>query len=84
MRYFILLLLAGCTPENGEALQRFGDALQGKQDEIKECEKLGFKPDTEAFANCRLQIRAMNTHKSSQTNRTMHCSRDAVGNYNCY
>lgn len=54
MRYSViaLLLLAGCV--NTEAAK-----AKREQAEIAECTKLGFKPDTEKFAECRLSLRSI-------------------------
>lgn len=46
----MLFLLTGCvTPEQ--------QAANMAQQEIAECQEMGFKPDTPDFANCRLQVR---------------------------
>ncbi len=56
------VLLIGCaTPEQRAARQT---AMIAKASEA--CEKLGFKPETEAMANCRLQMIT-----SAESNATM-------------
>ncbi len=47
-----LLLLAACaTPEQREAAR-----IAQEIEDIKECQKLGFKQGTDAFADCRLRL----------------------------
>jgi hypothetical protein len=53
MRYLILfIMLTGCISAEQRLAER--DAL-----EEKECLELGFKPNTEGFATCRLNIRSI-------------------------
>jgi hypothetical protein len=57
MKNFILLLpilITGCmTPE------------ARREQQIVHCTELGFKPGTEAFGNCRLQLESMQVSRSA-------------------
>lgn len=54
MRYALLavFVLSGCATPADRAARM--DAMIAKAGEA--CEKLGFKPDTDAMANCKLQL----------------------------
>lgn len=56
---FAIILLAGCVaPEE--------QARRATAYELSECAGLGFKAGTEAFANCRLQIRGLAAQERSR------------------
>lgn len=60
-RFFYSIALAALMPACVPMDQLI---ITQEQYETKECVGLGFKPGTDAFANCRLQLRAIDVERS--------------------
>lgn len=61
MRYLFLVslvLLTSCVSAEERARRQ-------NESEIAECTRMGFKEKTEAFANCRLQLRSISANQAT-------------------
>ncbi len=82
----VTLVLTGCQPglQNG-CTGLLGCSLtdptgeKAKQARIQQCTRFGFKPGTDAFANCQLQL----AQTGSLQNTRLTCKHNAAGGMDC-
>jgi hypothetical protein len=78
-----VLVLAACSPEE---TQKFGEKMQelvnGKPTDV-ECKELGFKEGTEAFANCRLQLRISRNQADASRRQSEAMQSEPMRSFNC-